>query len=117
MTPAEYKAIKPERAKYRNTRCTHEGIRFDSLKERNRWLELQILERDGQITKLERQISFPIVINNLLICRYVADFTYIEKGENITEDVKSKFTRKLPEYRLKNKLMKAVHGIDIREVW
>ena len=32
------------------------------------------------------------------------------------EDVKSAFTRKDPVYRLKNKLMKACHGIDIREV-
>ena len=32
------------------------------------------------------------------------------------EDVKSEFTRKDPVYRLKNKLMKACHGIDIREV-
>jgi hypothetical protein len=31
-------------------------------------------------------------------------------------DVKSDVTRKHPVYRIKKKLMKAVHGIDIREV-
>jgi hypothetical protein len=30
--------------------------------------------------------------------------------------VKSAFTRKLPVYRIKRKLMKAVYGIEIREV-
>jgi len=34
----------------------------------------------------------------------------------VVEDVKSEFTRKDPVYRLKYKLMKACHGIDIREV-
>lgn len=34
----------------------------------------------------------------------------------VVEDVKSPATRKLPLYRLKAKLMKAIHGIEIREI-
>jgi len=49
------------------------------------------------------------------ICRYVADFGYIENGAVVIEDVKSKITKGLPVYRLKKKLMKALYGIDIRE--
>jgi len=37
-------------------------------------------------------------------------------GVKVVEDVKSEVTRKLPTYRLKNKLMRAVHGIAIREI-
>ena len=56
------------------------------------------------------------MINGVKVCTYIADFTYEELGGVVVEDVKSEFTRKDPVYRLKNKLMKACHGIDIREV-
>ena len=44
--------------------------------------------------------------------KYKADFRYIEKGETVVEDVKGMRT---PVYNLKRHLMKAVHGIEIRE--
>jgi hypothetical protein len=50
------------------------------------------------------------------VCKYISDFVYLENGQKIVEDVKSEYTRKLPVYRLKKKLVKAVHGIDIKEV-
>jgi len=48
--------------------------------------------------------------------RYFADFTYIENGAFVVEDVKSAVTRKLQSYRNKKHLMKTVHDIDIKEV-
>jgi len=45
----------------------------------------------------------------------VADFVYLRNGQEVIEDVKSKHTRKLPEYRLKKKLLDAL-GIDVKEI-
>lgn len=93
-----------------------EGITFDSVKEANRYADLVLLQRAGKISELARQVPFQIDVNGQSICRYVADHVYVENGERIVEDVKSPITRKLPEYRLKNKLLRAVHGVAIREV-
>jgi hypothetical protein len=75
-----------------------------------------LLERAGQISELKLQPVYRIEINGMLVCKYIGDFEYIEDGHKVVEDVKSPITRKNPVYRLKNKLMQAVHGINIREV-
>lgn len=93
-----------------------DGIKFDSLKESRRWAELKLMERAGLITDLARQKRFNLAVNGVLVCAYVADHVYIEKGEEVVEDVKSTYTRKNPVYVLKKKLMKACLGIEIREV-
>lgn len=67
---------------------------FDSEREYRRCLELQILERAGQICGLKRQV--PLVIQDEFEYRgdhvnsivYVADFCYTENGESVVEDVK-----------------------------
>jgi len=104
--------IKRRFSKYRNNKVTVDGIKFDSQKEAGRWLQLKLLK----VTDLQRQVKFPIVINDQKICKYVADFTYYKNGKLIVEDVKSEFTKKLPVYRLKKKLLKAVLGIEITEI-
>ncbi|MCR9215282.1 MAG: DUF1064 domain-containing protein [Proteobacteria bacterium] len=101
--------------KYRNIPVEEDGIRFDSKKERNRYLELKILKQHGIIANLELQPSFQLTAHGFPICKYRADFSYQEKGKLVVEDVKSKATI-TPVYRLKKKLMKAEHGIEIREV-
>ena len=101
--------------KYRNKPTTVNGITFSSLKEANRYAELVLLERSGVIQNLRRQVRFPLSVNGQLICTYVADATYTENGHEIVEDTKSPVTRKLPVYRLKAKLMRAIHGVAIRE--
>lgn len=70
------------------------------------------MERTGLISNLKRQVRFIIAVNGHKICTYIADFTYTENGIEVTEDVKGYPT---PEYRLKKKLMLAVHGVEIRE--
>lgn len=101
--------------KYRNKKTVVDGVVFDSAKEAKRWQYLCLLQRAGQITGLERQVRIPIVINGIKVCSYVADACYYEDGSYRVEDTKSDFTRKLPVYRLKKKLIKAVLGIDIVE--
>jgi len=92
--------------------CVDElGVKFDSKKEYNRWQELKFLQSIGEVICLRRQVTF-----QLSVCCYISDFVYRDKnGIEIVEDVKSNFTRKLPVYRLKKKLMKHELGIEIKE--
>ena len=103
--------------KYLAKKTTIEGITFDSLTEAARWRELRLLEKCGEIVDLAVHPKYPIVVNGQKICNYIADFQYNDKdGRRVVEDVKSPVTRKLPAYRLKKKLMQAVHGITIVEI-
>lgn len=100
-----------KRTKYNNVKCTYGDLKFDSKGERDRWVQLLQLERVGEIRMLHRQVSFPIEVEGVKICKYVADYVYTApNGEEIVEDFKGKET---PEFRLKKKLMKACYGIDI----
>lgn len=106
--------------KYNNKKVTVDGILFDSRKEANRWQELKLLERAGQIEDLHRQISFTLIpsqrINGNVVeraCRYIADFVYKENGKTVVEDTKGFKTK---DYIIKRKLMLKVYQIRIREV-
>lgn len=88
---------------------------FASKKEARRYVELSLQEKAKHIEDLRCQVPYDIIINGIKVCRYVADFTYIipETRERIVEDAKGYRT---PIYRLKAKLMRAVHGVAIKEV-
>lgn len=103
-------------SKYRNRKVTVDGFTFDSRKEANRWLDLCAELKAKRISKLSRQIGFPIVVNGRAICEYVADFVFIRDGLKVVEDVKSAHTRKLPVYRIKKKLFEAIYGFEVTEV-
>lgn len=107
----------PKPSKFNNEKVESDGIKFDSKKEAARYHELVLLERAGQISQLRRQVTFGLTVHGELVCNYIADFVYIDlQGKRIVEDVKSDITRKLPVYRIKNKLMEACHGIAINEI-
>ena len=102
--------------KYGNKKTIVDGIEFDSQKEAKHYEYLRMLRTIGEISALERQKTFRLEVNNQLICKYIADFAYIKNGNEIIVDVKSNYTRKLPVYSIKKKLMKAIYNIDILEV-
>lgn len=106
--------------KYGNRKITKDGITFDSMKEYKRFCELNLLERAGEITELQRQVKFLLIpsqkIDGKVVERpvnYIADFVYWENGQMVVEDTKGFKTK---DYILKRKLMLHVHGIRIREV-
>jgi len=101
----------PKPAKYRNTKV--DG--FDSTKERAVWQELELRAYAGEITELQRQVTFALIVNGIHVCDYRSDFCFKEGAARVVLDVKSVATRKLPAYRIKFKLMQACHGITIRE--
>ena len=105
--------------KYYTRKVKINGIQFDSVKEAKRYTELQLLQRAGVISDLQRQVSFELIpaqyIDGKLVERkatYIADFVYLEGGEKIVEDVKGV---KTDVYKLKKKLM-LMKGIRIKEV-
>lgn len=102
-------------SKYRNQKTEIDGIAFDSKKEAARYGELRILDQQGAIASLRRQVEYKLAVNGFHICSFVADFVYLEMGREVVEDVKSEITRKNRAYRIKVKLMRAIHGIEIRE--
>ena len=105
--------------KYHNKPVYLGNIRFDSIKEKNRYFELAMLEKSGIIKNLERQKRFEVVPKNEgeRAVFYVADFVYMEREQKICEDVKSPITRKNPTYIIKRKLFKYLYkDYEFREV-
>ena len=104
-------------AKYNNTKIRVDGRLFDSKAEAARWQELQLLERAGEITELERQVEYELIPKQKgeRAVKYIADFRYVDnEGKTVVEDTKGV---KTPVWIIKRKLMLRVHGIRVREVW
>lgn len=122
--------------KYHNKVTEIDGIVFDSRKEAERYMELRLLERQGVIKDLRRQVPYTLIPEQReestewysrgprkgqkkpgrvieRPCEYVADFVYREDGAEVVEDTKGMRTR---DYIIKRKLMLYVHGIRIREI-
>lgn len=105
--------------KFHNHKTVYEGIQFDSKREAERWAELLILEKAGDITDLQRQVRYVLIPSQKTKTKteravtYVADFVYKDHGETVVEDAKGVPTK---EYIIKRKLMLFIHGIQVREV-
>lgn len=119
--------------KYHAHRIEEGGETFDSRKEYLRWVELNMMQRAGEITNLRRQVKFVLIPaqrepdkvgpkggtrkGKLLEreCSYIADYVYTDAwtGETVVEDTKG---MKTEVYKIKRKLMLFRHGIQIREV-
>jgi hypothetical protein len=116
---------------------------FDSKREYERYCELCLLQKSGQIRDLKRQVEFPLipaareqigvyqkgprkgkpkygkVIEHGV--SYFADFVYVDvrTGEKIVEDAKGYRNPHSSTYQvfvIKRKLMLWLHGISVKEV-
>lgn len=111
--PPPMPAVKPRKApKYRNEPTVVDGITFPSRLEADVYVHLNARELAGEIRELRRQAPFAIVINGIHVCDYVADFVFKEKRRTVVVDAKGV---KTAIYRLKRKLMAAVHKVEVRE--
>ena len=116
-------------SKYHSRKITRNGMTFDSIREYQRWLELSLLEKTGHIEKLQRQVKYVLIPSQYeqtfdektgkpkqkcveREVSYYADFVYFKDGKWAVEDAKGFRT---PEYMIKRKLMRYVHGIQIIE--
>ena len=113
----DYLATGTPKNKYNANKCVYDGFKYDSIREAEFAQALDLLMRAGEVKEWQRQVVYSIDINGQHICKYIADFVVHYHTRPIEViDVKSAYTAKLPVYRLKKKLMAAVHGVIIREV-
>ena len=103
-------------SKFGAVKTTVDGIEFDSKAEAERYSELRWLEKAGKIKNLERQPRYDLEVNGVKIGFYKADFRYWDQAssQQIVEDVKGMRT---PVFAIKAKLMKALHRVEIVEIW
>ena len=115
-----------KKSKYGNKKTEIDGVVFDSFKEGNRFKELKLLQKYGEINELKLQEPFELIpalrepdsigkrggikkgktIENAVI--YKADFVYFDnkKQRMIVEDSKGFKTK---DYIIKRKLMKQIY--------
>ena len=104
--------------KYGNspTRCS-ENVLHQSKAEARRCTDLHLLQKGGAIRGLKAhpQERYELDVNRVHVCAYLADFVYerTDTGELVVEDVKGHATE---VYKLKARLMRAIHGIEIQEI-
>jgi len=104
--------------KYGNKKVLIDGHTFDSKAEARRWIELNILQRAGEVKELERQVPLELLMGVRLHgekrarppIRLVVDFRYKSFGRVVWEDTKGMET---PASRMKRHMAKALLGIDV----
>lgn len=104
-----------------------DGTKLDSKREHNRYCELLLLMKAGEISGLKVHPTFHIVIGGVPVklysdrykggrqMMYIADFSYIEDGKWKVEDVKMESGHRTEVYKIKRALMRAM-GYEIIEV-
>ena len=96
-----------------------------SLKERNRAAVLELMQKKGLISGLQKQVVYNLIPAQYGVvdgkkrcleraCTYRADFVYFDERtkELVVEDTKG---CKTEVYKIKRKLMLHEHGIKIKE--
>lgn len=129
----------PQRnGKYNNSKVEIDGIKFDSKKESQRNAYLELMQKQGLISELKRQVVFELIptiyedkvvhlkTKDKIVQRvaqkavtYKADFTYIKDGQLVVEDVKASASYAALDqtFILKEKMMRYFHGIVIKRVY
>ena len=106
-------------SKYLNKKTEIDGKVFDSKKEAKRYQELKAMEEKGEISLLRTQYPLVLIEKSKYgrQIKYVADFTYLQNGIVVVEDVKSPYTAKNPIYRLKKRMVAEKYDVVIKEVY
>jgi hypothetical protein len=97
-------------SKYKNRRVVKAGESFDSKREYLRHLVLLDMQKRGEITNLQRQVPFDLMVNGVKVGKYIADWTYTQRKPFfgfVIDDCKGVQT---PLFVLKWKMLKAMRG-------
>lgn len=126
--------------KYNNKKVEYDGMKFDSKKERDRYIALVDAQERGEISDLQTQVKYILIpaireayevqlkTKSVIKTRtlqkaitYTCDFKYFhnERQEWVVEDVKaSALSASLDKcFVLKEKMMYALKGIKIKRVY
>ena len=129
--------MKRKRPKYGNSKVEYNGITFDSKRERDRYIVLSRAQEDGLISNLMLQPKWELIpkitekftkhlktkdkecertVQRAIT--YSADFSYNDRyGKLVVEDVKISPSLLPKEFILKVKMMRAIHGIEVRCIY
>ena len=109
---------RPGTNKYGAKKTMVGDIKFDSRREASRWMELQLLERAGEISNLRRQVKVelmgqhrPLFTRTGRKMKFTADFGYTENGVDVLDDCKGMPTR---DYEVRVAVARAM-GLEVRE--
>lgn len=108
-------------SKYRNEKVYLDGVKFDSNRECQRYIELKTMQKSGLIKNLELQKTFVLQegysINGHKVrpITYKADFVYfdVKSHKIVVEDVKGMRT---DVYKIKKKLFEYKFRMPIVEI-
>jgi len=89
-------------------------FKMDSMAEAKRFGELSLEVRVGLIKGLECQKRFPLLVNNVKIGTYVADFAYSRGGAGVVEDVKGGADTTMSAWKRKH--VAAQYGFEVSVV-
>lgn len=122
--------------KYHNKPVIVDDIKFASKKEAEHYLFLKKEEECGRISNLKTQVKIeiiPAIYEDVEIqlktkvkktkkmiqkpIFYIADFSYVLNGKEVISDVKGSLRSLTKVYILKRKLLFALKGIKINEVY
>lgn len=99
------------RNKYGARKVKLDGFTFDSQAEADRYVQLKLMERAGEIGDLQVHPRYELVEaftdrdgRRQRAVTYVADFAYMEAGQPVVEDVKGGKATQTPVFKLKAKL-------------
>lgn len=121
------------KSKYKAKKIEVDGVLFDSKKEAKRYIELTLLEQNGQITDLKTQVKYILIPAQYSTkeftksgkpkciereVSYIADFVYMDKDGNLhVEDVKGyRDSLAYSYYALKRKMLLYFYNIRIEEI-
>ena len=107
-------------SKYNNKRIIYQDLKFDSIREKNRYIHLKELEDKGEIKNLELQKkyelqeSFKLNGKTIRAINYICDFYYID--QNGVEHIEDSKGMRTDVYKLKKKLFEYKYQKNIDEV-
>ena len=125
ISSKQYRSLAKRSNKYGAKRTRVNGIWFDSKREAERYKLLKAMQMAREITDLELQPEFPLMIGDRPVLmrskgypngrrvKYIADFRYEQDGKTIIEDVKGMRT---DVYKLKKAIVETIYGIKVIEV-
>ena len=94
------------------------GIKYDSGREAQEAMELDLMKRGGVLKEIKRQVTIPLYVNGCKICSYRADFVLFYKdGKVEIREVKGLI---MDTFRLKFKLLEAIlqkNTPDIKRIY
>lgn len=89
-------------------RTNAEGIVFDSKREMEVYEALRLQLKAGLIKRLDRQVKYPILLNDVHVCTVIIDFRVTHPDHSLEAiEVKGVAT---PVWRLKEKLFRAAYS-------